>query len=376
MKRLTILHVVQCAGGVDCYLRMLLSHMDKKRFRHILVCSADYQREAYLPLVDEFVQVDMRNALSPCADTKAIISVRRVVKRCRPDIVYCHSSKGGGIGRLACMGLGIPVLYNPHGWAFSMKGSRIKSFIYLCIERMLFPFTDHYVVISYYEKIVAAQKHVANADRMKVIYNGIDLDSISRQLETSCVTRQSLGIPETAYVICMAGRISAQKAPDVFVRMAARVLKELPEAYFMIVGDGDERGEIEGMVEGSGLSGRFLITGWQEHPMPYVALANQTVLLSRWEGFGLVLAEYMLLGKPIVATEVNAIPELVVDYENGILVPLDDDKRAAEAVMEIYRNKDMKDRFVSNGTMRLHALFDVCRVGMEHERLIASIVGG
>lgn len=373
MKRLTILHVVQCAGGVDSYLRMLLSHMNRLQFRHILICSADYQQEAYSSLVDEFVQVDMRNALSPCSDIKAIISVRHIVKRFRPDVVYCHSSKGGGIGRLACIGLGVPVMYNPHGWAFSMRGSKVKSLIYLCLEKMLAPFTDQYVVISYYEQMAAVQRRVADVKKMKVIYNGIDIQSASRQLAAPTVTRQSLGIPENAYLICMAGRISAQKAPDVFVRMAAHVRQELPESYFMIVGDGDDHVEIERMIDEYGLSDCFLITGWKESPVPYIALADQAVLLSRWEGFGLVLAEYMLLGKPIVATEVNAIPELVVNHENGILVPCDDDRRAAEAVIEIYKDKNMRDKFIHNGKMRLHALFDIRRVGMEHEDLIANV---
>lgn len=373
MKRLTILHVVQCAGGVDSYLRMLLSHMDRQQFRHILVCSAKYRQDAYLSLVDEFVQVDMRHSLSPMADMKAVISVRRAVKQFRPDVVYCHSSKGGGIGRLACIGLGIPVMYNPHGWAFSMRGSKIKSLIYLFLEKMLAPCTDQYVVISYYEQMVAVQKRVADAKKMKVIYNGIDIQSASRQLAASPVTRQSLGIPEDAYLICTAGRISAQKAPDVFVRMAARVREELPEAYFMIVGDGDERSEIEHMINEYGLSNCFFITGWKESSIPYIALADQTLLLSRWEGFGLVLAEYMLLGKPIVATEVNAIPELVVNHENGILVPCDNDRRAAEAVLNIYKDKTMRDKFIKNGTMRLHALFNISRVGMEHEHLIADV---
>lgn len=72
-----ILHVVQCAGGVDRYLRMLLSNMDRERFRHILVCSSDYSPDDYLPLVDAFEQVDMLNALSPRADGKAVVAVRR-----------------------------------------------------------------------------------------------------------------------------------------------------------------------------------------------------------------------------------------------------------------------------------------------------------
>lgn len=374
-KKIRVLHLAQCAGGVDCYLRMFFSHIDKRYTENILVCSYDYKQEDYLHIVDEFVQVEMENSLSLRKDGKAIKKVRRLIKEKQPDIIYLHSSKAGGIGRLAAIGLGIPVIYNPHGWAFSMRGSKMKAKIYLWIERLLAPLTTQFVVISNYEKLAGVERHVAKADKMKVIFNGIDFDMIERQLKEFVVTREQLDIPENAYVIGMVGRISAQKAPDVFVRMAAKIKRKLPHAYFMIVGDGDERVEIERLVDTMGLKGCFYITGWTQRPHAYVALMDQCVLLSRWEGFGLVLAEYMRMGKPIVATEINAIPDLIVNYENGILVPPDRPERAAESVIEIYNNKDMREKFISNGLKRADALFNVRRVAMEHEQLFVRIKG-
>lgn len=373
MTPLVILHVVQCAGGVDRYLRMLLSNMDRERFRHILVCSGDYSRDDYQSLVYAFEQVDMLNALSPRADGKAVAAVRRLVKKYRPDVVYCHSSKGGGIGRIACIGLGVPVIYNPHGWAFSMKGSWLKSAVYLWIERLLSLFTTRFVVISNYEKMAAVQRHVAIADRIKVIFNGIDVIDIERQIASCCVTRASLGIPDDAWLVGMVGRISPQKAPDVFVRAAAEVKRRIPQAHFMIVGDGEQRAEIESMAKEYGLSDCLHITGWIDTPVAYTLLFDQAVLLSRWEGFGLVLAEYMKLGKPIVATSVDAIPDLITDYENGRLVDCGDAARAADAICEIHDNKQLRDKMIRNGQMRVAAFFDVRRTAGEHERLFVNI---
>ena len=371
--KITILHVVQCAGGVDIYLRMLLSHIDRSRFRQILVCSKDYSRDDYRQLVDVFEQVEMCNALSFGADRKAVVAVRKLVKRHQPDIVYCHSSKAGGIGRLACIGLGIPVVYNPHGWAFSMKGSRMKSIMYLWIERMLAPLTTRFIVISSYEKLIAVEKHIAGSGKIKVIFNGVDMEKIGRQQATTHVSRASLGIPEDAYVVGMVGRISRQKAPDVFVRTAAKVKERIPQASFMIVGDGEQREEVEQMVARYGLSDCFCITGWVGNPTAYACLFDQAVLLSRWEGFGLVLAEYMKLGKPIVATAVDAIPDLVTDYENGLLVGRDEVDQATEAICTIYSDNKLKEKMIRNGQMRAEAFFDVRRVANEHEHLFVNI---
>ena len=153
MNKIRLLHIAQCAGGVDCYLRMLLAHMDKKCFMQILICSPDYSEDKYQDLVEEFIQIEMCNSLSFVKDTKAIRKVRELIKHFRPDVIYCHSSKAGGIGRIANMGIGIPIIYNPHGWAFNMKGAKLKSFVYLWIERLLSSLTTRYITISNYEKL-------------------------------------------------------------------------------------------------------------------------------------------------------------------------------------------------------------------------------
>lgn len=369
MKKIKLLHIVQCAGGVDCYLRMLLAYMDRNRYEQILVCSSDYDKSDYQDLVDKFIQVEMCNSLSLRQDAKAIFKLRKLIKDYCPDVIYCHSSKAGGIGRIANMGTGIPLVYNPHGWAFNMKVGHLKSFIYLWIERLLSPLTTRYVMISSYEKMSAIQHRVVRADKMKVIFNGIDMDAVDKEEMSETVTRASLNIPEDAYLIGMVGRISQQKAPDVFIRMAASLKDIIPNAYFMIVGDGDQRHEIERLIQDCKLNGKVIITGWVNNPLAYSCLFDQAMLLSRWEGFGLVLVEYMKLGKPIIATEVDAISDLITDHENGLLVEVDNVEQAVKAVQEIMNNAGLKNKLISNGIMRANAFFNVQRVANEHDAL-------
>lgn len=373
MKKIRLFHIVQCAGGVDCYLRMLLTHMDRSRFVQILICSLDYSKNDYQNLVDEFIQVDVCNSLSFRKDVKVIFQVRSLIKSRQPDIIYCHSSKAGGIGRIANIGIGIPLVYNPHGWAFNMKDTGIKSCVYLWLERLLSPLTSQYVTISNYEKQSAIQHRVVKADKMKVIFNGIDMDAVDKIVKSSTVTRVSLNIPKEAYLIGMVGRISKQKAPDVFIRVAASLKNIFPDVWFMIVGDGEQRGDVERMIKESGLEGRVVITGWVDNPAAYSCLFDQAVLLSRWEGFGLVLVEYMKLGKPIVATEADAIPDLITDHENGLLVAVDNVEQAVNAIVEIRNDMSLKNRLVENGMLRAHAFFYVQRVVREHESLFLKI---
>ncbi|MCD7714036.1 MAG: glycosyltransferase family 4 protein [Prevotella sp.] len=377
MKKIHILHIAQCTfAGVDCYIRMLLKNMDKERFSNTYICSLGHKNIDYKDLVDKLIQIDMCNSLSIKRDFSAIKQVRRLIREVKPDIIYCHSSKAGGIGRIANIGTGIPIVYNPHGWAFNMAGSKVKQLVYLWIERLLAPLTAKYITISNYEKLIAVQKHIAKVGKIKTIFNGIDLSAVKRQVADSTISRESLGMPADAYLIGMVGRISKQKAPDTFVKMAAEVNKKIPNAWFMMVGDGDKREETEHMIADLGLSRQFIITGWVDNPNSYANLFDVAVLLSRWEGFGLVLAEYMELGKPIVATETDAIPDLIVDRENGLLVTVDDHEQAAQAVLEIHDNEELKNEMIRKGRMRVEAFFDVKRTAREHELLFEKLLTG
>lgn len=374
MDKIRIMHIAQCAGGVDCYLRMLLRYMDHEAFEQVLVCSKDYHAADYEGIADKFIQVDMQKALSLSGDARAIRAVRRLIKELQPHIIYCHSSKAGGVGRIANIGLGVPVVYNAHGWAFNLKGARVKRMLYVALERMLAPLTRQFVTISNNEKLKAIQYRIAHPRRIRTIFNGIDLET-AEQLQTGDkVTRASLGIPESAYLVGMVGRICETKAPDTFVRMAQIVKRNIPQAWFMIVGDGEERKETERLIAANGLTDCFCITGWVSNPLAYAKLFDQGLLLSRWEGFGLVLAEYMALSKPIVATEADAIPDLITDYENGLLVAVDDEEEAARAVVEIYSDKSLRKHLVENGRDRVRILYDVKRTAREHNRLFLKLM--
>lgn len=171
----------------------------------------------------------------------------------------------------------------------------------------------------------------------------------------------------------MVGRISPQKAPDVFVKMAKLVKDEIPNAHFVIVGSGNQEAEIRKYAEENKFADSLHITGWVDDPMSYVELFDVACLLSRWEGFGLALPEYMMAGKPIVASRVDAIPNIIRNGENGLLVEVDDATGASEAVLQIYRDRSLKDKLVSKGVEDVHNRFDAQRVSEEHGILFENM---
>lgn len=371
-NKIRILHVAQAAGGVDRYIRMLLKYLDKERFENILVCSQDFHEEDYRGLVDSFEQVEMTRAIGG-SDLKAFKEVRTLIKKYNPDIVYAHSSKAGAIARVADIGLKNHCIYNPHGWAFNMRCSAKKKAIYTAIEKVAAPFCDKIICISDSEKKSALNKKICGEDKLQVIFNGVDIEAYENGVH-GAVKRRDLRIPEDAFVVGMVGRMSPQKAPDVFVKMAKKVKEKVPNAHFIIVGNGNQEAEIRKYAEDNGFSDNLHITGWVDNPMSYVELFDVACLLSRWEGFGLALPEYMMAGKPIVASRVDAIPNIIRDGENGLLVDADDAVGACEAVMKYYNNLSLKEHIVEEGNECVKKYYDVKRVAVEHQIMIYKLV--
>ena len=116
-----VIHIVQCAGGVDRYLSMLLPLLKDYKLQQMLICSFDYCKQEYLYKVDKIEQINLNQSLNPFKIIRTVFQLRKHIKAYNPDIVYCHSSIAGGLGRIACLGLPVKIIYNPHGWAFNMK---------------------------------------------------------------------------------------------------------------------------------------------------------------------------------------------------------------------------------------------------------------
>lgn len=370
-NKIRVLHVAQAAGGVDRYIQMLLKYLDKEKFENILVCSQDFHEEDYRDLVDSFEQIEMNRAIGG-NDLKAIKGVRALIKKYNPNIVYAHSSKAGAIARVADIGFKNHCVYNPHGWAFNMRCSAKKKTMYTVIEKVAAPFCDKIICISDAEKQSALDKKICKENKLQVIFNGVDIEAYENGVH-GVVKRRELNIPEDSFVVGMVGRMSPQKAPDVFIKMAKRVKDAVPNAHFIIVGNGNQEDEIRKYAADNGFADSLHITGWVYNPMSYIELFDVACLLSRWEGFGLALPEYMMAGKPIVASRVDAIPNIIRDGENGLLVEVDDDIGASKAVLRIYQEDGLRDRLVAQGMEDVHNRFNARRVSEEHEKLFERL---
>ena len=134
----------------------------------------------------------------------------------------------------------------------------------------------------------------------------------------------------------------------------------------------EEKRKIEDLAKSLGV--KLLITGWVENPLAYMSRFDVGCLLSRWEGFGLTIPEYMITGIPIVASSVDAIPYLIKDGEEGLLVEKDDWSSAADKVIELLNDTEKREKIVKNAEITVRKRFDAKRVSKECENIFETLV--
>lgn len=350
---------------------MLLPLLEEK-YEQVFVCSQNFDAGKYQGLVDRVQQLNMIQTMSPLRVVNEVMRLHRLIVKETPDVVYCHSSFAGALGRLACVGLKCKVVYNPHGWAFNMQDAgRVKQHVYLAIERLLARCTDRIVCISEAEYRSAIDKGVCSEGKLRIIQNGIRIASVENAV---AIDRADLGLKDSDYVIGMIGRLMPQKAPDTFIKAGKLIKESIPQAVFIIVGDGDETDAVKRYAKENGL--KFVVTGWVENPYSYLKIYDLAMLLSRWEGFGLSIAEYMAAKKSVIATRVDAIPTLIENGVDGLLVDVDSPEDVCEKAVYIYNHDKETEKMMENAYQKAINQFDIQRVGNQHVELMSELLGG
>lgn len=335
-----IMHItlVVGGGGVEVYTRELINRTCSD-YDSVLVCASNYNVELLNTTLCKVYNVDIPREISPKQDILAVREIRKIIKKERPDIIYCHSSMAGAIGRIAAVRMKSKIIYNPHGWSFDINCSKKKKIGYVFIERFLSFFTDKIIVISEYEKRIAMENKICSEKKINVILNGVDIENCKK----TRMSRADLAYSDDDFIVACCGRISEQKDPLLFADVAGAISQKCPRAKFIWVGDGELRGEFEEALKRNNVYDKTYLSGNVDVPSELLSVADVAVLFSKWEGFGLVLVEYLALKKPVVATNVGAIGEIITDGRNGRLINSRDANELAEAVLEYENRENIKE---------------------------------
>ncbi len=254
-----------------------------------------------------FIEVShFQRAISLKEDVLALFELRQIVKQTNPDIIHLHSSKAGIIGRWGLNGNKRPLFYTPHGYSFLMEdASKLKRFVYWAIEKVS-AFRNCTTIGCSAGEYAVAKRLNKNAE---LISNGVDTLEINKIMRS-----QGKSTTEEKSVVTL-GRISAQKNPHMFNKIAER----MPECNFIWIGDGELRGELT--------ASNISITGWieREKAVAILSTAAAFVLPSLWEGLPISLLEAMYLRRLCIVSNVVGNRDVIQNNINGFVCESTDD---------------------------------------------------
>ena len=375
MAKKTIVHIAQSAGGVAEYLYMFLKNFKGKEYENILIASQDYenQLDRFKPYTSNIYIVHMVREIEPKNDIKAILKVRKVLKQIKPDIVYLHSSKAGAIGRIAlAFNFKTKILYNAHGWYFNAQISEKKKKIFAVIEKILAIKTDKIINISKSEYESALKYKIAPEKKMCIIENGIDFTKFENNDKYREETRKKYHIADNEIVIGVVGRLTEQKDPITMIKAFELVHKENKNTRLMYVGSGELEENVKQYAKEKNILDKVIITGWVDNVEKDIPAFDIAVLPSKWEGFGLVLIEYMACNKPIIATNVGGIRDIIHHLNNGILFQPNNIEELYKGILKFINDNILRERIVKNNRL-IKNKYDVKNVVKRHKELFYEI---
>ena len=340
---LLVANFAERVGGGEESLLLLARGLDRRRFRLSALVPAEGGVAAGLRAAGVTVAVEPLPAIRPWTVPAMLAARRRVRARLVASgaaLIHAHGSRGALYAGLAARGLGVPLVWH----------ARIAE-----RDRWLDP-----ILLGLATRVIAISAAVAArfagsplASRVRVVPNGVDLERW---------TPAGAPPPPSPHVL-LPGRLMPAKGQETLLRAAPAILARYPSTRFVLLGadDGGEAARLRAMARELGIDDALELRPWTDDPRPIFEAAEVVTLPSRAEGFGRVLIEAACLEKPVVASRVGGIPEVVVDGETGLLVAPDDPSALADALGRLLGDPGLRAKLGAAARRRVTERFSAAR---------------
>ena len=324
-------------GGLRQHVFDIARGLDKEKFEVYLLYSENRADDKFYEEIEEVgkdVKLIKCNEMERSIgfhDIKAYRKIIQYIKEINPDIVHCHSSKAGIVGRLAAKAYGVPViLYTPNAYAFqSPECSFVKKEIYILAERYLSRRACSMTInVSKGEMEKALEYKIDVPEKFTLIYNGIPEMSIPDKEKL----RERLGLKQNIRYVGFTGRCTKQKDPMTFLEIAKQVIAKRNDTEFLYIGDGELQEQMQAWIEGNKLSEKIHMLGFRNDSSEIVGALDIYLSTALYEGLPYSMIEAMRAGVPIIATNCVGNNELVFEGNNGMMFPIGDVETACRLI--------------------------------------------
>lgn len=371
-------------GGPALHVAYLSEGLASRGYETTLVAGDVARGEASMAFVAEGRGVSvvrlpgLSREISPVHDVTAAIRLAGLIRTQRPDILHTHTAKAGAVGRLAAAlaGRARPrvVLHTFHGHVLSGYFNAPGTAVFRGVETALARQSDALVAVSPQVRDDLVRIGIAPSSRFTVVRLGIDLQPRVRNGRPREETLRELGISPGAFVVAWFGRMTAVKRTDDLVDVLRRLYELGLDAVLLLVGDGADRERLEQRAHDLGVARRCFFLGYQDDVALWYAAADAVILTSANEGTPVTIIEALAAGRPVVATDVGGVQDVVRDGVDGFLVPVGDTASMAERLARIARDPALGRRLAETGRARILQRYAVERLVGDVDRLYRSLL--
>jgi glycosyltransferase involved in cell wall biosynthesis len=372
-------------GGPAYYVSILSGRLDPGRYRTLLVHGRiGTGEESFAALAEgEICAVhelsDLGPEIHPVADMKALAALVRIIRAFRPDLVHTHTAKAGMLGRLSATIAGRrrpTIVHTYHGHVLEGYFGPAQNLLYRRLERALARVSDCLIGVSQATVDDLVRLRIAPRERFRVVPIGLDLDRFVRlRAHDGADFRTRIGAGPDDVLLIYVGRLVPIKRVDVIIRALAEVCRAGVPARLAVVGGGNSRTELESLAVSCGVGDRVGFVGYMSDIAPGLAAGDIAVLSSDNEGTPVSLIEAAAAERPVVATAVGGVPE-VIRSGAGLLVPAGDHRAFAVAVAQLAGDAELRSSMGARGRRHVLERFSAARLIADIEALYEELLDG
>lgn len=364
-------------GGPARHALLLTRSLEKRGFHNLLISGSEGLREGRLDPLDPNGSISvptLHREVSLSDDLRTYFTLRRLFRLRRPAIIHTHMAKAGALGRLAAGA--VPesvVLHTFHGHVLESYFGRLKEKAFMASERALARRSDVLVAVAPQTRDQLLDFGIGRPNQWRIVPLGLELESFLTDVPPRRVARIRIGLPESGPIVGIVGRLVKIKDHETFLRAAMEVSLAEPSCTFAVAGDGPLRPELEQLAV-SVLPGRVKFLGWvSDLPSLYAAL-DVVVLTSRNEGTPVALIEAGAAKRPVVATDVGGVSEVVLQGGTGFLAAVGDVSSIARKILILLRDPERSREMGERARVHVVARFSATRLVNEMENLYLELL--
>lgn len=364
------------------FLLPLIDGMRDRGWQVTAVCSDGSGVQELRQLGYRIETVPIARSFNAFAHAVSVVRLARLFRRERFDVLHAHTPIAALVGRIAARVAGTPlVVYTAHGFYFHDDMPAWKRRVFVALERLGGRWTNLLLTQSDEDAHTAIVEGIMPAADVLAIGNGVDAARFDPQrIGDGRAQRSVLGIPEDAFVVGLIGRQVREKGIVEFLGAARMVAQRHPHVWFLLIGErliSDHDGGVEREVAAVRCElGARLMTIGARRDIPEMLAAMDVFCLPSWrEGMPRTIIEAMMVGRPVVATDIRGAREEVVPGVTGLLVPVRAPARLAEAIADLVRDPAKGRRMGAAGRERALVLYDERRIVANQIVHIAEYAG-